>query len=167
MSAVGIRLGNQAVAAFVSGDRVQIADRVFTVAAIGGGLYRVNDGNRHWTVAVAGPPENPWIFVDGHVAHVEVDIAGPKSRANSPGSGNPSTRGRPPVRHELASPMPATVIRVLVKEGLRVARGDTLILLEAMKMELPIRAPRDGIVRAVHCVPGELVQPDVNLLDFE
>jgi 3-methylcrotonyl-CoA carboxylase alpha subunit len=63
--------------------------------------------------------------------------------------------------------MPATVIRVLVAPGATVARGDTLVMLEAMKMELPIRAPRDGVVRAVHCQSGELVQPGVNLLDLE
>ena len=44
---------------------------------------------------------------------------------------------------------------------------DVLIALEAMKMELPIRAPRDGVVKAVHCQPGELVQPGQVLLDLE
>ena len=36
-----------------------------------------------------------------------------------------------------------------------------------MKMELPIRAPRDGVVRAVHCAEGELVQPGDVLLEIE
>jgi biotin carboxyl carrier protein len=36
-----------------------------------------------------------------------------------------------------------------------------------MKMELPIRAPRAGVVTAIHCVKGELVQPGVNLLELE
>jgi urea carboxylase len=40
-------------------------------------------------------------------------------------------------------------------------------MLEAMKMELPIKAPRDGRVTAVHCKPGELVQPGVPLLELE
>jgi 3-methylcrotonyl-CoA carboxylase alpha subunit len=39
-------------------------------------------------------------------------------------------------------------------------------VLEAMKMELPIRAPREGIIAAVHCEPGELVQPGVALVDL-
>jgi biotin carboxyl carrier protein len=63
--------------------------------------------------------------------------------------------------------MPATVVRVLVEPGAKVARGDTLIVLEAMKMELPIRAPREGVVHAVHCSVGELVQPGSTLLDLE
>jgi biotin carboxyl carrier protein len=36
-----------------------------------------------------------------------------------------------------------------------------------MKMELAIRAPRDGVVKAIHCQPGELVQPGTNVLDLE
>jgi 3-methylcrotonyl-CoA carboxylase alpha subunit len=40
-------------------------------------------------------------------------------------------------------------------------------MLEAMKMELPIKAPREGVVRAVHCHTGDLVQPGVNLVELE
>jgi 3-methylcrotonyl-CoA carboxylase alpha subunit len=63
--------------------------------------------------------------------------------------------------------MPATVVRIAVKPGDAVENGDVLIALEAMKMELPIRAPRDGVVLAVHCREGELVRPDQELLEFE
>ena len=65
------------------------------------------------------------------------------------------------------SPMPATVVAIHVTPGQVVAEGDTLIVLEAMKMELPIRAPRNGVVKTVACATGELVQPGVNLLEFE
>jgi biotin carboxyl carrier protein len=63
--------------------------------------------------------------------------------------------------------MPATVIGVEVAPGDAVREGTTLVLLEAMKMELPIRAPSDGIVRAVHCRPGSLVTPDDPLVEIE
>ncbi len=63
--------------------------------------------------------------------------------------------------------MPATVIRVLAEPGREVKRGETLLLLEAMKMELPVRAPRDGKVKALHCQAGQLVQPGVPLVDLE
>jgi 3-methylcrotonyl-CoA carboxylase alpha subunit len=63
--------------------------------------------------------------------------------------------------------MPATVVSVMVEVGAHVTRGDTLVMLEAMKMELAIRAPRDGVVKAIHCQPGELVQPGTNVLDLE
>jgi biotin carboxyl carrier protein len=48
-----------------------------------------------------------------------------------------------------------------------VKAGDVLIVLEAMKMELPLRSPRDGVIKSVRCKKGELVQPGVALLDYE
>ena len=60
----------------------------------------------------------------------------------------------------LTPQMSAKVIRVLVEVGQTVAAGDTLVVLEAMKMEMPIRAPHAGTVTAVTCTEGELVTPD-------
>lgn len=66
----------------------------------------------------------------------------------------------------LASPMPATVAAIEVQPGDLVGTGDLLIMLEAMKMELPIRAPRDGRVTAVNCQKGDLVQPGIPLVEL-
>ena len=60
----------------------------------------------------------------------------------------------------LTAPMPATVIKVQVKPGDAVKKGDVVVVLEAMKMELPIRALGDASVAAVRCREGELVQAD-------
>jgi acetyl-CoA/propionyl-CoA carboxylase biotin carboxyl carrier protein len=62
--------------------------------------------------------------------------------------------------------MPATVVRIAVKNGDAVKQGDVLIALEAMKMEMPIRAPRDGVVQSIDCREGELVQPGVPLIQI-
>jgi 3-methylcrotonyl-CoA carboxylase alpha subunit len=62
--------------------------------------------------------------------------------------------------------MPATVLRIQTAPGAVVKKGDTLIVLEAMKMEMPLRAPQDGTVAAVHCTEGQLVQPEVTLVEF-
>jgi biotin carboxyl carrier protein len=63
--------------------------------------------------------------------------------------------------------MPARVGSITVTTGARVRKGDILVVLEAMKMELPIRAPGAGVVAAVHCEQGQLVQADTVLLDLE
>ena len=41
------------------------------------------------------------------------------------------------------------------------------MVLEAMKMELPVRSPRDGVVKVIGCAVGELVQPGTTLLQLE
>jgi 3-methylcrotonyl-CoA carboxylase alpha subunit len=63
--------------------------------------------------------------------------------------------------------MPGTVLEVLTKRGDNVRAGDTLVILEAMKMELPIRALDAAIVSAICCREGELVQADAVLVTFE
>ena len=66
----------------------------------------------------------------------------------------------------LIAPMPATVIAVHVKAGDAVKKGDIVVVLEAMKMELPLRALGEGVVSAVRCREGELVQADATLIEF-
>ena len=48
-----------------------------------------------------------------------------------------------------------------------VKAGDKLILLESMKMIIPIQAPQDGLVTALHCSTGEAVQPGEQLIELE
>jgi acetyl-CoA carboxylase biotin carboxylase subunit len=88
--------------------------------------------------------------------------APPSRHAPAPPRRRPSAEGA----QSLAAPMPATVVKVLVKPGDRVAKGDTVVVLEAMKMELPLRAAADATVKAVHCRDGELVQPDAVLVEM-
>jgi acetyl-CoA carboxylase biotin carboxylase subunit len=91
-----------------------------------------------------------------------------KGQAARPTEPRPAPRRRASTdgAQSLAAPMPATVVKVLVKAGDRVAKGDTVIVLEAMKMELPLRAAGDATVKAVHCREGELVQPDTVLVEM-
>ena len=62
--------------------------------------------------------------------------------------------------------MPGNVIRVLVKAGERVNRGQQLLVMEAMKMEHAIVAPVDGVVGKVLFNPGDLVQNGSELIEF-
>ena len=118
------------------------------------GWYVVNDDGRQVRVAVAEDPDATWVFVNGQTWRVDKDLAG-RPRAKGRGDGS------------VMSPMPATVVSINTAPGKQVIEGETLIVLEAMKMELPIKAPRSGTVKAVHCTTGELVQPGVNLLEIE
>ena len=68
---------------------------------------------------------------------------------------------------ELTAPMPGKVLEVHAEVGQTVASGDRLIVLEAMKMEMPIRAPFAGTVRAVHVAAGAGVDPGQPLVDVD
>ena len=122
----------------------------------GNGRYVIREGSRRRLAYAVVDGARTWIFLDG--AAFVVDEATQSS----------DTAER---HHEdaqaLAAPMPATVLHVAVKPGDRVSRGDLLVTLEAMKMELPIAAPRDGVVKSVACREGELVPAGLPLLELE
>jgi len=63
--------------------------------------------------------------------------------------------------------MPGKVIAVLVEKGARVEKGAPLVILEAMKMEHTITAPRAGTVAAIRFAAGEQVDEGVDLLILE
>ena len=67
----------------------------------------------------------------------------------------------------LTAPMPGKVLEVLVGAGVAVARGDPLIVLEAMKMEHTVAAPLDGVVAVVHFAAGDLVEEGAELIGFQ
>jgi len=66
----------------------------------------------------------------------------------------------------LKAPMPGMVIRVLAAPGDRVAEGQPLVVLEAMKMENELRAPAAAVVRSVLAVEGKAVEKGEDLLAF-
>jgi biotin carboxyl carrier protein len=114
------------------------------------------------SVRVEGDPGGPawaiaegtrrWVFHDGCAYELEVQEEGRRRKSASHGS--------------LAAPMPATVGQIRVAAGEHVTQGQTLLILEAMKMELPVRAEADGVVLAVLCQEGELVQPGRALIEI-
>ncbi len=67
---------------------------------------------------------------------------------------------------QVRAPMPGLVVRVLVEPGARVAAGEGLVVLEAMKMENELRAVGPGVVRAVHAAPGEAVDKGQVLVEL-
>jgi 3-methylcrotonyl-CoA carboxylase alpha subunit len=67
----------------------------------------------------------------------------------------------------LAAPMPGKVIKLLVEAGAKVKKGDSLLILEAMKMEHTITAPADGTVKEIHFAAGEQVLEGAQLVTLE
>ena len=67
----------------------------------------------------------------------------------------------------LAAPMPGKVIQVMVEAGARVKKGEPLLILEAMKMEHTITAPKDGVVKLINFAAGEQVLEGAELIALE
>ncbi len=67
---------------------------------------------------------------------------------------------------ELKAPMPGLIIELKVTEGQEVKKGDTLLILEAMKMENIIKSPGDGIVKSIKVKQGDSVEKNSVLILF-
>ena len=79
----------------------------------------------------------------------------------APGDASDAAAGK------IVAPMPGKVSAVLVQPGATVRRGQTLMVIEAMKMEHAITAPSDGVVESVGFAPGALVEEGVELLKLK
>ncbi len=122
-------------------------------------IIRIDRDGKQSTVYVAGRGEDVWAFYEGRVYRRHAQAG---STEKSPPKGGHYRPGAT----QLTAPMPATVVKILVAPGQQVHHGDTLLVLEAMKMELPVRAPGDATVKAINCREGELVQPDRALVEL-
>ena len=114
---------------------------------------------------------------------VVVEVEGRRLRVGVPAgifqAGQTATLGKPPKRATLGSaassasgdtitsPMQATVVKIAVAPGDKVVKGDLVCVLEAMKMEQPLSAHRDGVVAGVTCNVGDTVSAGHVLLALE
>ncbi len=113
------------------------------VQSVGGRLSLLVDGVKHEVSTVA--------LDDGVVV-----ILGGRNYVINWVEAASSSQGEGPLNERVLAPMPATVTRVAVKSGDAVSKGETLLVLEAMKMEIPLAAPHDGVVESVACAVGEM-----------
>ena len=120
----------------------------------GDGAIRLS-GDGAGTAYSATVDDAQWVFLNGEVFRFEIERAGSHRRRSAAAPGS------------LTAPMPATVRRIEAQTGQAVRRGDILIVLEAMKMELPVRAPADGTIARVNCREGELVQAGQELVELQ
>ena len=90
----------------------------------------------------------------------------PPGAAAGPVAPAPDKRPTPPPSTQEA-PQPGTVIRVVVAEGDRVEARQPLVVLEAMKMETPVVAPYEAVVRTIHVAEGDRVAGGTVLVELE
>ena len=120
----------------------------------GEGFCRTESGRTHsFAWAWVGPELHLWL--DGTLfmfQHVEARRRGNAAASDASG--------------DIMAPMPGAVLQVLVAEGDSVERNQTVMVMESMKMELLITAPRDGVVRRLSVQPGQQVERGMRLLEL-
>ena len=131
--------------------------------------YQIN-GNRY-EVSVETPAADGTIAVTVNgetysVVREPEPVVEKKKVVVKPVAAKPSAGGDE-MQDALRSPLPGTVIEILAKSGQQVKEGDTLIVLEAMKMNNNLTAERDGVVKSILVEEGEAVKENTPLVTFE
>lgn len=112
-------------------------------------------GSQRVTAHISSESAKRWVTINGQTV-VLTKSSGAKRRGAGHEHGS-----------ELAAPMPGQVRGVNVSEGEAVTKGQTLLVLEAMKMEIRIQAPSDGKVKKLHVKQGQTVEREQMLIEIE
>ncbi len=129
-------------------------------------VYYVTVRGKQYTVEVPDPHARPVrAIVDGEVVEVDVaSVAAPAPVAAPVAAPAPAAKPAPApdapqgAGEEVKSPLPGTVVSIAVSVGDQVVYGQELCVLEAMKMNNPIRASKPGVIQKVFVTVGQQVQ---------
>lgn len=121
--------------------------------------------NGEYRLEIDGVAERAWIAVRGDLIHVHsggrsftLEAVDELAETSAAGGGATDTA---------EAPMPGTVVRVSVAVGEAVKRGQTLVVIESMKMETAIIAWRDGVIATVHRTVGATFDRKAPLVTLE
>ena len=159
--------------------KITFDDQTLELTPAGSGKsYRAMRGNKTVEVEIARVQSGQLeLLIDGQRVAAYVSSDGAKRWVTIHGqtfvltksSGRPSRGKGTGHEHasELAAPMPGLVRSVNVNEGESVSKGQTLLVLEAMKMEIRIHAPREGKIQKLLVKQGQTVEREQVLIEFE
>jgi 3-methylcrotonyl-CoA carboxylase alpha subunit len=138
------------------------------------GRYRVRLGERSYEIEADALPEGGWrLRLNGETLRAYAAADGNQRYVAL--QGNTYTLGLPAARSQqrkaahtgdLSAQMPGQIVQVLVAPGDSVHSGQTLVIMEAMKMEMRVTAPRDGVIRGIFVVRGVVVERGQRLIDL-
>jgi biotin carboxyl carrier protein len=123
------------------------------------GVWTLLRGDDCFDVGVSEAGESGELSVDVRGHHHEVLVQDPRRKALQ----SASSDGAGTIRTQ----MPGRVIRVLVTVGEEVEKGQPVVVVEAMKMENEIKAPRAGAIARVLVAEGDLVESKATLIELE
>ena len=120
-----------------------------SVTELEGGITEVTVNGKAYKVEMEHKAAPKVAAPKAAAAPKEAPAAAPKAAADVPAGGK-----------KVVSPLPGSIIKVLVAEGQAVKKGDTLLTLESMKMENTVAAECDGTVTKVAVTAGQTVMQD-------
>jgi biotin carboxyl carrier protein len=121
------------------------------------GAVEIDVAGRIWRAEIASQGDDTFIRLEGE-CHA-VSWVDPLVRLARAGGGS--------LDDVAQAPMPGTVIAVQVKAGESVARGQTMVVIESMKLETAIVAWRDGVIKILHVSPGQTFDRAAPLVTME
>ena len=133
---------------------LHLAERVVAVN-LADGVLTVDGASRPVLIATRG--DDVFVHLDGESYQLHYEHPLERLAHQAHGAGDDAVK----------APMPGSLVVVSVKPGQAVSRGETLLVMESMKMETTIAAPRDGTVLAVNYAPGQAFERDAVLLTLE
>lgn len=128
-----------------------LAEESFFSALNDQGLYLIQAGEQKEEIHIQRETQTDFrITVDGHhlTAQIEQDTGRKNRNKKSAGSND----------GEISAPMPGLIVDISVSEGENVEAEQTLFVLEAMKMQMKIKAPATGVVQQIHYQSGDRVE---------
>ena len=152
----------------------------FDVDIAGADVLRVNDGKSTRNVSYSVISENEInlvvegagynAFVTGKAGEKNIIINGTSylvQDADIAEQTRKSRKGQGELPQEITPPMPSVVERIMVAVGDRVKKGDSVVVVAAMKMETTLSAPFDGQVTKINVSVGDKVMPGLILVNIE
>ncbi|MCQ2336725.1 MAG: biotin/lipoyl-binding protein [Paludibacteraceae bacterium] len=133
------------------------------------------DGNEYEASVEETAKNQVAVEINGKKFSVEIEkkeapivVMAPRVAAAAPAAAPVAAASKPKAGSgSIVSPLPGSIVKILVSVGQNVKRGDTLLTMESMKMENNIKAERDGVVKAIHVQPAQSVMQGDPLIDLE
>ncbi len=168
--------------------------KVVDVENVGANLYRVQidgrlvdvtlDDHRDLAHSAITPAVTPvptatigQVAAGGDVEAIRAGLPAPGAAPAAPAaSGRPGPAPAPAPaggggggggRDKMTAPMPGVILTITTKVGASVKRGESLMILEAMKMKNELKAPKDGVVAEIYAAEGQQVKYGETLVRFE
>lgn len=126
---------------------------------------KIEDVSENFARVRVGETLIPIGYLVGPKSDIWINKFGISYRFEAPNSKGKKDSGL--AGNAITAPMPGSVVHVPVEQGQKLAAGDTLLVIEAMKMQHPVKVPRDAVVKTVFVKPGDQVRSGDMLIELE